>query len=144
MFQEKNVFDGVYLIFSNLEAVCFVCFQWLCLTASIAQTKQHKIKPTNRKKDNGFIYSISLQKISLLWKNGTSRMPCNQLTIKKCNAWTNCSKYWLNLSVSLSQSNYLQKQLLALLLTSLYVTESRKTSILFEVKIKAISEAFPK
>ena len=35
------------------------------MAASIVQTKQHSMKPTNRKKDNGFIYSISLLKRSL-------------------------------------------------------------------------------
>ena len=75
---EENACNRICLILSNIEDIIyFVYFQWLYLTAFIVQTKQHNMKPTNRKKDNGFIYSISLQKISLLWKNSTSRMPCN-------------------------------------------------------------------
>ena len=35
-------------------------FAELCSAASVVETKQHNMKPTNRKKDSGFIYSMSL------------------------------------------------------------------------------------
>ena len=62
------------------DFICLVCFQWLCLSNwPLLLYKQSSItwSQKNRKKDNGFFHSISLQKISLLWKNSTSRMPCN-------------------------------------------------------------------
>ena len=51
MFQEENVCDEISLIFSNVVGfVWFVCFQQHYLTASVVQTKQHSLKPTNKKK----------------------------------------------------------------------------------------------
>ena len=35
-------------------------FSELCSATSVVQTKQHNIKPKNREKDSGFIYSASL------------------------------------------------------------------------------------
>ena len=78
MFQEENVCDRIYVIFSNVENfICFVYFQWLSWLLLLYKHSSIPWSQQIEKKDNGFDYSIYHERtvqaecpvISLLSKN---------------------------------------------------------------------------
>ena len=73
MYVKEFIFFSVTLKTSSALSV----FNDFALTLLLYKQSSITWNQQIEQKGNGFAYSISLQKISLLWKNSTSRMPCN-------------------------------------------------------------------